>query len=134
MLSANLKSLEFDRVLDLVAAQARTGPGKRAVLGRRPGTSLEEAERLQGELTEMTRYYHAEGQVPLAGLIDPEPILAREALELEDSWQVLRSIRATQALREALTRLDPPLPRLLRIASAIPDLGAVSSAVGRFFT
>ncbi len=134
MTDSGLRSLEFDRVLELVAAQARTGPGKRALLARRPAASLDEAERLQGELAEMTRFYHTEGQVPLAGLIDPEPILAREALELEDSWQVLRSIRATQALRETLTRLDPPLPRLHRIASAIPDLGAVSSAVGRFFT
>ena len=134
MIHANLKSLEFDRVLELVAAQARTGPGRRALLARRPVASLEEAERLQGELAEMTRFYHAEGQVPLAGLIDPEPILARDALELEDSWQVLRSIRATQALRETITRLDPPLPRLDRIASAIPDLGSVISAVGRFYT
>ncbi|HEU5162237.1 MAG TPA: Smr/MutS family protein [Thermoanaerobaculia bacterium] len=134
MLAANLRSLEFDRVLELVAAQARTGPGRRAVFARRPATALDEAERLQGELAEMTRFYHAEGQIPLAGLVDPEPILARETLELEDSWQILRSIRATQALRETLTRLDPPLPRLQRIASAIPDLGAVVSAVGRFYT
>ncbi|MGH9458163.1 MAG: endonuclease MutS2 [Thermoanaerobaculia bacterium] len=133
-MTPSLRSLEFDRVLELVAADARTDPGRAAVHARRPVASLEEAERLQGELAEMTRFYLTEGQIPLAGLADPAPLLEREVLELDESWLVLRAVRATQALRETFTRLDPPLPRLLDIAAAIPDLGTLSTNVGRFFT
>ncbi|HVR43057.1 MAG TPA: Smr/MutS family protein [Thermoanaerobaculia bacterium] len=133
-MNSSLRSLEFDRVLELVAAQARTEPGRAAVLGRRPADSAEEAGRGQSELAEMTRFYLSEGQIPLAGLIEVGPLLAREALDLDDSWQILRAVRATQALRETFTRLDPPLPRLLHLAAQIPELGALSTNVGRFFT
>ena len=133
-MSSSLRSLEFDRILELVAAQARTEPGRTVVLRREPAKKAEEAERLQSELAEMTRFYLGEGQIPLAGLIDPRPVFALDALELEHSWLLIRSIRATQALRETFTRLDPPLVRLQTIAEAIPDLGEVSTNAGRYFT
>ncbi|HUP63841.1 MAG TPA: Smr/MutS family protein [Thermoanaerobaculia bacterium] len=133
-MTPSLLSLELDKVLRLVAAQARSEPGKRVILSRRPTARLEEAERMQSELEEMRRFYMQEGQAPLAGLVDAGPLFDQDVLELDDSWLILRSLRASQALRETFTRLDPPLPRLLSLAERIPDLSEVAAAAGRYFT
>src|SRR5207245_7063186 len=54
-------------------------------------------------------------------------------LELEESWQVLRAVRATQALRETLTRTEG-FPRLTAIAKAIPELDELVGKLNKFFT
>ena len=130
----SLTTLEFDRVLTLVAMEAKSGPGKEAVARRRPLASPEECERAQGDLGEMVRYFHAEGLLPLAGLIDVAPLFARETvLEIDESWLVVRAVRATQAMREALVRSDG-YPRLSAIAQSIPDLGELLTKTNKFFT
>ena len=129
-----LNSLEFDRVLSLIALEAKSEPGREAVARRRPLATLEACEEAQAELAEMVTFYAREGLLPCAGLSDVDAVFAREPIALEDSWQILRSARATQAVREALLRTEPPLPRLRSRAEAIDDLGDVIAAVNRYFT
>ncbi len=129
-----LKSLELDRVLALIALNARTELGRNVLLQRRPGSTLAAAEKSQGELAEMVRLYHRDGPLPFGGIADVSALFDSEAiLELSESWLVLRAARGTQALREALTRGDPS-PLLQEIAAGIADLSGVISSVGRFFT
>lgn len=129
-----LHELEFESVLTLIALEAKSVPGKAAVARRRPSGSLAEAERAQSELAEMVAFCHREGLLPLAGLIDVGSLMHRETvLELEESWQIVRAVRATQAIRETLLRTDAH-PRLTEIAQAIPDLSAVITASGKYFT
>ncbi len=131
---SSLTTLEFDRVLTLVAMEAKSGPGKDAVARRRPLASLADCERAQGDLGEMVRYFHAEGLLPLAGLIDVAPLFARETvLEIDESWLVVRAVRATQAMREAVLRSDG-YSRLAAIAETIPDLGELLTKTNKFFT
>ena len=131
---SSLTTLEFDRVLTLVAMEAKSGPGKDAVARRRPLASLADCERAQGDLGEMVRYFHAEGLLPLAGLIDVAPLFARETvLEIDESWLVVRAVRATQAMREAVLRSDG-YARLAAIAETIPDLGELLTKTNKFFT
>lgn len=129
-----LKSLELDRVLSLIALNARTELGRAVLMLRQPATTLIAAENSQGELAEMVRLYHRDGPLPFGGISDVNAIFDSESiLELRDSWVVLRAARGTQALREALTRGDPS-PLLQQIAEGIADLSGVISSVGRFFT
>jgi DNA mismatch repair protein MutS2 len=126
--------LEFDRVLTLVAMEAKSAPGKAAVARRRPLSSFDECERAQVELGEMVRFVHTEGLLPLAGLDDVAPLFHRESvLEIEESWLVVRAVRATQAMREALHRTDT-YPRLRTLAETIPSLAELLTKTGKYFT
>lgn len=133
-METNLTVLELDRVLTLVALEARTAPGRQAVLERRPSPSAEACERGQAELWEMVRFYLKEGALPLAGIDDVAPLLKHEVMELGESWRVVRAARATQAIRETLRRSRDDYPRLASVADGIADLNALLSAVGRYFS
>lgn len=129
-----LSQIEFDRVLTLIAMEAKSGPGKEAVARRRPLAKLEECELAQAELAEMVRFEHREGLLPLAGLTDVAPLFGRsDILELEESWQIVRAIRATQAMRETLLRTEG-FQRLAHLAQAIPDMGELLSKANKYFT
>lgn len=131
---SSLATIELDRVLSLIAMEAKSEPGKAAVHRRRPLRDVEACERAQAELAEMVRYYHGEGLLPLAGLVDVAPLLVRETvLELEESWVIVHATRATQLIREVFLRTDA-FPRLRAIANGIPDLGEFFSKLGKFFT
>jgi DNA mismatch repair protein MutS2 len=134
-LDPSLAALEFGHVLELVAIEAKSTPGKRALLARRPATTLGEAERAQAELAEMTGWVAREGLLPLAGLTDVSPLLSGDQpLEFHDSWLVLRAARATQAMREAILRSDWPVPHLAAVGEEIADLSEAIAPVARFFT
>lgn len=132
--SASLATIEFDRVLALIATEAKSEPGRAAVASRRPHATAEACERAQGELAEMVRYFHAEGLLPLAGLTAVASLFDRETiLELEESWVVVRAARATQSVREVFLRTDG-YPLLTKIARAISDLDEMLSKLGKYFT
>src|SRR5258708_16975889 len=129
-----LQQLERDRVLTLIAMEAKSSLGKGATLGRRPLASRKACDAAQGDLADMLRFFHREGLLPLAGLVDVGPMLAGETvLELEESWRGGRAARATQAMREAILRAED-FPRLAVIAGSIPDLGEVLSKLNKYFT
>ena len=126
--------LELDRVLTLIAMEAKSSMGKEAVLRRRPLRTLAECEGAQADLAEMVRFYLTDGLLPLAGLSDVVPLFGRETvLELEESWLIVRAVRATQALRETFLRADT-FPRLTALAHAIPDLGELNAKLNKYFT
>ena len=132
--SESLTTLEFDRVLTLVAMEAKSVPGKASIARRRPLRTLEECEGAQADLGEMVRYFHSEGLLPLAGLDDLGALFSRETvLDIEESWHVVRSVRATQAMREALLRTDG-YARLAKIAQGIPDLNELLTRTNKYFT
>jgi DNA mismatch repair protein MutS2 len=129
-----LETIELDRVLTLIALEAKSTLGKAAVTQRRPLRTLAECEAAQGELAEMVRFYLSEGLLPLAGLADVTPLLHRESvLELDESWIVFRAVRATQAIRESLLRTEG-YTRLQNLAHGIDDLGELVSKLNKYFT
>jgi len=126
--------IEFDRVLTLIAMEAKSAPGKEAIARRRPLLTLDECERAQAELAEMVRFFHSEGLLPIAGLTDVRPLFDRETvLELDESWQIVRAARATQSMRETFLRSET-FPHLTKIADRIPDLGEMLSKSSKYFT
>src|SRR3954454_19595340 len=82
----------------------------------------------------MVRFYLRASLLPLSGLSDVLPLLVRETvLDLEESWQVVRAVRATQAIRETFLRSEG-YPRLAAHAKAIPDLGELNTKLNKYFT
>ncbi len=131
-----LQQLELDRVLTLIAMEAKSSLGRANVERRRPFRTLRECEAAQADLAEMVRFFLTEGLLPLAGLADVAPLLDRDSildLDLDESWIVLRSVRATQAIRETFLRTDT-FPRLARHAEGIPDLSALIAKLNKYFT
>ncbi len=129
-----LSTLEFDRVLALIAMEAKSSLGKDAIAARRPLGSAAQCEAAQADLAEMVRFYLHDGLMPLAGLTDVAPLFHRDSvLELEESWTVVRAIRATQSIRETFLRTDT-YPRLTAHGHAIPDLGEILSKTNKYFT
>src|ERR1041385_4320404 len=114
--------------------EAKSSLGKEVVARRRPLRTLDQCEAAQADLAEMVRFYLEDGLLPLAGLTDILALLERESvLELEESWQVVRAVRATQAVRETFLRTDG-YPRLTRLAHAIADLGELNAKLNKYFT
>ena len=130
----NLQAIEFDRVLALIALEAKSTLGKDAIARRSPLGSVVACEAAQADLADMRRFVQSEGLLPLAGLTDVAPLLEVDrVLELDESWQVLRAARATQAVRETLVRTDV-YPRLTTLAGGIPELGEFTGKLNKFFT
>src|SRR5579859_392195 len=133
-MKSDLTALEFDRILQLISLEAKTSLGHASISSLRPFATIEACESAQADLWEMVRFYHTEGLLPLAGLVDVAPFFARETvLELDESWQVVRAVRATQAIRETLVRTDR-FPRLRAIAEGISDTGELLTKVNKYFT
>ncbi len=126
--------LELDRVLTLIAMEAKSSLGKDAIARRQPFTTVAQCEAAQADLAEMVRFYHRDGLLPLAGLTNIAPLFARvSVLDLEESRIGGRAARATQAIRETFLRSDG-YPRLAALAAAIPDLGEVLAKLNKYFT
>lgn len=133
-MQSDLSTLEFERVLTLIAMEAKSAPGKDAVARRRPMRTAAECELAHARLAEMLKFYHRDGLLPLAGLTDVAQLFAGESvLDLDEAWQIVRAARSTQAVRETFVRGDD-YPRLIDLASSIPDLGDLVSKTSKFFT
>lgn len=131
---ASLQALEFDRVLALMALEAKSDPGKATLLARRPLGSVAACELAHARLGEMVRFFHQDGLLPLSGLSDVEPLFSLErVLDLIESWQVVRAARATQSVRETFLRSES-YPRLHELAGALPDLGEMLTKTNKYFT
>lgn len=129
-----LQQLELDRVLTLIAMEAKSSLGKEGIARRRPHRTLAACEAAQADLAEMVRFFLTDGLLPLAGLTDVAPLLDRDSiLDIDESWIVVRCVRATQAIRETFLRTDT-FPRMAIHAHGIPDLGSLISKLNKYFT
>ncbi|MCM2314929.1 MAG: Smr/MutS family protein [Thermoanaerobaculia bacterium] len=129
-----LETLEFGAILQIVALEARSEPGRACLLRRRPGRDFAECELGQSRLAEMVRHNSSDGLLPLSGLSSVTELFNSETVpELEESWRALRACQAAQVVREAFLR-DDGYPHLRELAETIDDLSPVIDAVGKFFT
>ncbi len=121
----DLRALEFDVVLRLVSALARTSPGQAAALRITPESDPALARRRLEELSELQEFHAREGRLPVAGLQDlSAPLFALEetggSASFADFRAIFSSARAAQAVGRALARAKTPL--LAERAARLPDL------------
>jgi len=134
--AATRASLEFDRVLEDVAGEARTAPGRDAVLASRPTRDPARARERVAAVDEMTRLLAGRGRPVPGGLPDPRPALT--LLRIADAHPRARDLRDLAAFvafaAELRARLgeaaeEDGLPRLEALARSAPDLGVRVRAI-----
>jgi len=122
--------LEFDKVLDLVAAHARTRVG-RDVLTRSPAyRPPAEAHTLARETLEMGRLLELEGPLPFSGLDESEPLLDPSLpppREISDLLSLTALAAGLGELHRRLAGAPAELGTLRRIADAVPDTASLAA-------
>jgi len=132
----DLETLEFPRVLDAIAAQARSEAGRDVVHALAPTGDLAEAERRLGLTAELLGLDAAAGRVPTtdvprldAALAEATPegaaLEPRRLLEVRDLVGVARSV--ANHLRHAPDRW----PALAALADDLPDLRELRTTLAR---
>ncbi|MDI3281570.1 MAG: endonuclease MutS2, partial [Bacillota bacterium] len=124
-----LTLLEYDQILQLLAAQAVTGRGKELALSLHPQTEREAVEAALAETEEGVRLLE-QGGLPWGGLVDVRPVLQRARLggllAPEELLAVASTAEALERLKGALAHRGADFPLLSAQARAInvdPRLG-----------
>ncbi|HWE61618.1 MAG TPA: endonuclease MutS2, partial [Chloroflexota bacterium] len=106
-----LHTLEFDKVLERLAAHTSFSLSKELALALRPATELNTVRDLQQEVQEALRLLDMRVDVSLGGAHDIRPEVSRAALGgTLDPLQLLdvqSTLECAERLRGALQRLDP---------------------------
>ncbi len=123
------ETLELKELIELAARYVQTAPGQARMLSLRPLTSHAEIRRELEITSECVAYLSAKGRFGLAGIEDPEPIVAQlhiegRSLEPRQILSIERLLFVGKELRGLIkdTELKDRFPHLLRITSGIPDL------------
>jgi len=123
-----LTALEFDQVLNLLAAETATPPGSALALALRPAFDPAIVEHENRLASEMTGYSDGRGALPFGVVPDPSPMLSR--LEIEGAvlaplevLDLVTLMKAGRTLKSALTETRAEFPALWGIARDLPDLG-----------
>jgi DNA mismatch repair protein MutS2 len=123
-----LSSLEFDRVLGLLAAETATPPGASFALALRPSYDPAEVQGANRLLAEAMRYLEVRGALPFGTVPDPSPILQR--LEVEGAvlaplevFDLVTLMKAGRTLKSSLTESRADFPGLWSSGRDLPDLG-----------
>jgi len=125
MRARDLETLEFPRVLDAIAALARSAAGRQAVLELRPTSERAEAERRLDLLAELVALAAAAGRPPTADVPLLAPALAAAApdgatLEPRRLAEVRDLLAAARQLRAYLRRDPARFPRLAAEGGTTP--------------
>ena len=134
-----LRVLEYDRLREIVAGFAASGPGSEAVLAARPATDRSAVELLLGETQEFLRVLERGEAPPMDGIRDIRSPLAKVAAagmmlspaELLDIAATLGAGRRIKYFVQRLGKQTPPVPLFSEKADRITPLPPIEEAVQR---
>ena len=125
--------LEFDRVRDMLAAEARFYMSREVVRESRPMRHPDDVARLQDETAEAVHLLNSKGDIGLAGMRDPRDPLRRAMLGgMLNGSELLTLCGIFQSMwiaRSTVMMLEQELPLLVEMASHIRDLRSVRSPI-----
>jgi len=128
MTERTFRVLEYDKIRQMLAAQAASSLGQERALHLRPQTSLARIQQWQQETSEACRLLDEKGGLPLGGLHDVRPALRQAAigglLAPTDLLQVGDTLRCARRFKEFLAESED-VPRLQALAAQLtpcPDL------------
>ncbi|EDL63439.1 endonuclease MutS2 [Bacillus sp. SG-1] len=105
-----LRTLEFNKVKELLAGFAASALGRAKVEGLQPSTTLEEVIRIQEETDEAASILRMKGHAPLGGIFDIRPAVKRATiggmLGPQEFVQVASTIRASRQFRLFMEDLE----------------------------
>lgn len=125
--------LEFDRVREILAAEARFYMSREIVRESKPVRHPEDVARLQDETAEAVHLLDSKGDIGLAGMRDPRDPLKRAMLGgVLNGSELLILCGIFQSMwiaRNTVMAIEEDVPRLVEIASHIQDLRSVRSEI-----
>ena len=125
--------LEFDRVREMLAAEARFYLSREIVHESMPARHREDVARLQDETAEAVYLLKSKGDIGLAGMRDPRVPLRRAMLGgLLNGSELLMLCGIFHSMwvaRMTVMTVEENIPRLIDMASQIRDLRAVQSEI-----
>src|SRR5436190_23880087 len=129
MQSGALRVLEFDRIVEAVAAFAVTPMGAERLARLAPSTDPHKVAQLLAATTETARYLTANGRFPLQASSDLTAIIGALAVEA-------RALEALQllALAAFLDSIDETRAAIRNTPGAFPILEAVTTGAASFKT
>jgi len=132
----DLETLEFPRVLDAVAAQARSAAGRDVVRGLQPTADPREAERRLRVTAELVALVAEHGRIPTADVPLLGPALAAAtphgaALESRRLVEIRDLIGVSRRVAAALRRDPARHPTLAALADTLADLRDLRTTLAR---
>jgi DNA mismatch repair protein MutS2 len=129
------RTLEFDKILNRLAAHTAFSASEELARSLSPSKKAEEITARQGETTEALQLLDQHSEMGIGGARDLRP-LTRNArigavLTPLDLLEVRQTLTAARALRRSITRLQALYPRLAARAALLEELPAVVDAVAR---
>jgi len=133
-----LAVLEFDRILDQLAALTSFSAGRAAALALRPAATRAEAVLRQARVAEARRLRQARPSIGIGNAHDVRPLAEKArlsgVLDPRELLDVHDTLLAARALRGNLTRLAQQYPLLAEMAKQLADLTPLILEIGRAIT
>ncbi len=131
-----LAVLEFERLLDLLAAEALSEPGSAFCRGLRPRCTFEEIQRNWSLVNEAKEILELDGYPPLADLVDVGSILSRLRIEgallpPRDLLLIGRVIKTGRLVKRFISSRTERGALLFDMVSILPELGTLDEALER---
>ena len=135
MYTKHLETLEFFKILELLAKHTSFSAGRELALGLRPSTDPVEVDTWQEETYEACALLNAQGDVSLGGVHDVRSLVSNTlkgmTLAPEDLLDVRDTLAKGRALRRQLGHLGHDYPLLSRTALLIEECAHVASEISR---
>ena len=133
LLSEAERLLEFDRVREMLAGEARFYMSREIVRESKPARHPEDVARLQDETEEAVQLLNSKGDIGLAGMGDPRDPLRRAMLGGVLNGQELLMLcgiyQSIWTARSTVMMIEYEVPLLAETASHIRDLRSVRSEI-----
>ncbi|WP_342510869.1 endonuclease MutS2 [Sporosarcina sp. FSL K6-1522] len=125
-----LKTLEFDKIRDLVATHCTSSAGRSTMEKLVPVSEFEEVVRLLEEMDEGLSILRVRGNVPMGGISDIRPHAKRAQmggmLSAYELMEIANTIRASRVLRQFIEAIvadeDVEIPHFVAKKDSIPVL------------
>ena len=131
----HLTTLEFPKILKMLARHASFSASKALALELQPSPYLTEVQGWQAETTEADHLLSVKVNIGVGGVRDVRPYLIRASRNLVLTTQELLEIRQTlisaRQLRRTITRLADAYPGLADIAQRIEDCPGVVNDISQ---
>ena len=130
-----LETLEFPKILSLLADHTDFSAGRELALALRPMTDLDEAQARQQETSEARWLMDTQGAVGVGGARDVrsrvEAAVRGATLPPTDLLEIAATLASGRKLKRSLRRAADQVPRLAAIASRIEECPDLTSEIHR---
>jgi DNA mismatch repair protein MutS2 len=133
-----MRALEYDRVLEMLAAQTSSSLGRELALALAPSTEFATVSGWLAETAEASASLNSGDRPPFGGVTDVRPAVLRAArggaIDASELLAVAELVRAGSALRGFLGERQARCPNLAALALAAPTPDGVVKEIRRAIT